>query len=51
MKILAPVFILLTLLSACIVQPQPTPAMGYPMGMEMNEGGERGERGEAGERH
>ena len=45
MKILAPVFILLTLLAAC---EQNTNRMGYPMGMEMNEGNERGE---AGERH
>ena len=48
MKILAPVFILLTLLAAC---EQNTNRMGYPMGMEGMEMNEGNERGEVGERH
>jgi len=47
MKILAPVFILLTLLAACQQNTNRRGYnMGYPMGMEMNEGNERGEVGE-----
>ncbi len=45
MKILAPAFILLTLLSAC---GQTAIGMGYPMG---NEGFEQNEGNEMGERH
>ena len=48
MKILAPVFILLTLLSAC---EQTTLGMGHPMGMEAGEMNEGMEHNEAGERH
>ncbi len=47
MKILAPLFILLSFLAAC---EQPMSA-GYPMGMEGNEMNEMNEGNEAGERH
>jgi len=49
MKIVAPVFILFTLLAAC--EPQNTLGMGHPMGMEDNEMNEGMEGNEAGENH